>query len=82
MANLLTPWTVGGHALKNRIVMAPLTRKRATHPERVPTPLMAEMYASRADAGLLITEATDIMVRPPTKTTRLTPSLHCFPHTG
>jgi N-ethylmaleimide reductase len=61
MAQLLTPWRMGGHLLPNRIVLAPLTRKRATHPERIPTELMAEHYAARADAGLLIAEATDIM---------------------
>ena len=65
MAHLLAPWMVGGRVLQNRIVMAPLTRKRATHPERVPTALMAEMYAARADAGLVVAEATDIMVRKP-----------------
>jgi len=63
MARLLTPFKVGNLLLKNRVVLAPLTRNRATHPERVPTELMADMYAARADAGLLITEATDIMVR-------------------
>jgi N-ethylmaleimide reductase len=48
----------GNLHLPNRIVMAPLTRNRA--PDAVPTPLMAEYYAQRASAGLLITEATAI----------------------
>ena len=45
--------------MPNRIVMAPLTRMCAG-PGRVPTPLMAEYYAQRAAAGLIITEATAI----------------------
>ena len=45
--------------LPNRIVMAPLTRGRATR-DAVPTPLMAEYYAQRADAGLIVSEATGI----------------------
>jgi len=46
-------------SLPNRMLMAPLTRGRATR-EAVPTPLMAEYYAQRADAGLIISEATGI----------------------
>jgi len=49
---------VGDLALKNRIVMAPLTRNRA--PNALPTALMAQYYAQRASAGLLISEATAI----------------------
>jgi len=49
---------VGGIMLKNRIVLAPLTRNRS--PEAVPGPLAAEYYAQRAGGGLLITEATAI----------------------
>jgi 2,4-dienoyl-CoA reductase-like NADH-dependent reductase (Old Yellow Enzyme family) len=45
--------------LPNRIVMAPLTRGRATR-EAVPTALMGEYYAQRAGAGLIISEATGI----------------------
>ncbi|MEZ4315942.1 MAG: alkene reductase [Myxococcota bacterium] len=52
---LFTPTTLGPLTLPNRIVMAPMTRSRAT-PDHVPTPIMAEYYASRADAGLLVTE--------------------------
>ena len=43
--------------LKNRVVMAPLTRSRAGE-ERMPNALMAEYYAQRASVGLMITEAT------------------------
>ncbi|WP_136808707.1 alkene reductase [Desulfosediminicola flagellatus] len=49
--------TIGDLELKNRIAMAPLTRGRAGE-TRVPNELMAEYYAQRASAGLLISEAT------------------------
>ena len=58
MPSLFDPLKAGSLHLPNRIVMAPLTRNRA--PNAVPTPLMAEYYAQRASAGLLITEATAI----------------------
>ena len=45
--------------LPNRILMAPLTRSRATR-EAVPTAIMGDYYAQRADAGLIIGEATGI----------------------
>ena len=48
---LLTPYTVGDLKLKNRIVMAPLTRTRAENQGKVPNELMAEYYAQRAGAG-------------------------------
>jgi 2,4-dienoyl-CoA reductase-like NADH-dependent reductase (Old Yellow Enzyme family) len=60
MSRLFEPLQVGDVHLKNRIVMAPLTRCRAA-PGRVPTPLMAEYYAQRASAGLIISEATSVM---------------------
>ncbi len=56
---LFAPLKVGSLELPNRIVMAPLTRGRAGS-ERTPNDLMVEYYAQRADAGLIITEATDI----------------------
>ena len=59
-ASLFTPVTLGSIALKNRIVMAPLTRCRADA-DHVPTAIMAEYYAQRASAGLLIAEATMAM---------------------
>ena len=49
--------------LKNRIVMAPLTRSRARQPGNVPGPLNACYYAQRASAGLIITEATQISMQ-------------------
>lgn len=57
-ATLFDPVQVGKLTLANRIVMAPLTRNRA--PNAIATPLMAEYYAQRASAGLIITEATAI----------------------
>ncbi|KMQ89621.1 nadh:flavin oxidoreductase, partial [Lasius niger] len=47
---------IGAITCQNRIVMAPLTRARATS-TGVPTPMMTEYYAQRADAGLIISEA-------------------------
>lgn len=59
MAEFNTPLTLGDLQLKNRVVMAPLTRSRATI-DRVPTVTMAQYYAQRASAGLIISEATVI----------------------
>jgi N-ethylmaleimide reductase len=56
---LLSPFDLFGLPLKNRVVMSPLTRSRAGK-ERMPNSLMAEYYAQRASAGLIITEATVI----------------------
>lgn len=56
---LLSPFDLGGLTLKNRVVMAPLTRARAGK-ERMPNALMAEYYAQRASVGLIIAEATVI----------------------
>ena len=59
MPTLFDPITLGAIQAPNRILMAPLTRGRATR-EHVPTPIMAEYYAQRASAGLIISEATGI----------------------
>ena len=59
MPSLFDSVAVGAIAAPNRIFMAPLTRGRSTR-EHVPTPLMAEYYAQRASAGLIITEATGV----------------------
>ena len=58
MTTLFDPVQAGSLQLANRIAMAPLTRNRA--PDAIPTALMAQYYAQRASAGLLITEATAI----------------------
>ena len=57
--DLFDPVQLGPYRLANRIVMAPLTRARAQGAD-VPNPLAVEYYAQRADAGLLISEATQI----------------------
>lgn len=59
MSSLFDPIQLGMVSAPNRILMAPLTRGRSTR-EHVPTPIMAEYYAQRASAGLIITEATGI----------------------
>lgn len=56
---LFEPVRIGRHTLKNRVVLAPLTRNRAGA-GNVPGPLNAEYYVQRATGGLLITEATQI----------------------
>jgi N-ethylmaleimide reductase len=57
---LLEPFTLGDLVLPNRVVMAPLTRNRATHGTDSPNDLTALYYAQRASAGLIITEATQV----------------------
>jgi 2,4-dienoyl-CoA reductase-like NADH-dependent reductase (Old Yellow Enzyme family) len=56
---LLTPFDMRGLSLSNRVVLAPMTRSRAG-PTRTANALMAEYYAQRAGAGLIVTEATSI----------------------
>lgn len=58
MTTLFNPLKVGDLTLPNRIIMAPLTRARAVGNGRVPNDLMAEYYAQRAGAGLILSEAT------------------------
>ncbi|MGA3241810.1 MAG: alkene reductase [Bryobacteraceae bacterium] len=58
-ASLLTPLRLGSIELRNRIVMAPLTRMRAG-PGHIPTALNGEYYGQRASAGLIISEGTAI----------------------
>lgn len=53
---LFSEYKLGDLTLKNRIVMAPMTRGRATNPELMATELMATYYKQRASAGLIITE--------------------------
>ena len=57
---LFQPLKVGDTEIKNRIVMAPLTRNRATHGNDAPNDLNVEYYTQRASAGLIVTEATQI----------------------
>ena len=55
--DVFAPWALGPLQLKNRIVMAPLTRSRARE-GNVPSAMAADYYSQRAGAGLIITEAT------------------------
>ncbi len=57
---LFTPVAMGDLQLRNRIVMAPLTRMRAANAAHAPTALHAEYYAQRASAGLIIGECTEV----------------------
>ena len=56
---LLSPYNIGELTLKNRMVMAPMTRSRAVN-GNVPNPLAPVYYAQRAQAGLIISEATQV----------------------
>jgi len=53
---LLTPYTMAGLQLPNRVVMAPLTRSRATNADLAPSDLHVKYYGQRASAGLIVTE--------------------------
>lgn len=57
--NLFSELTIGKNTLKNRIIMAPMTRCRAVE-NNCANDLMASYYAQRASAGLIITEASQI----------------------
>lgn len=59
LPNLLSPVELWGLQLRNRMVMAPLTRSRAIDGD-VPSPLAVEYYRQRAGAGLIISEASQI----------------------
>lgn len=56
---LFQPLTIGTLASPNRIIMAPLTRARADE-DHVPTAMQGVYYAQRADAGLIVSEATAV----------------------
>jgi 2,4-dienoyl-CoA reductase-like NADH-dependent reductase (Old Yellow Enzyme family) len=60
MTTLFDPLRLGDLDLPNRIIMAPLTRVRATMAARVPNALMRDYYVQRASAGLIISEATSV----------------------
>jgi 2,4-dienoyl-CoA reductase-like NADH-dependent reductase (Old Yellow Enzyme family) len=59
MPSLLDPIRIGDLDLPNRVFMSPLTRLRGTE-DHVPTPVMAEYYAQRAGAGLIISEGVPV----------------------
>lgn len=57
---LFTPVALGDIQLANRVVMAPLTRNRATHDTHAPHDLHVTYYSQRAGAGLIVTEGSQI----------------------
>lgn len=63
LQKIFSPYDLNGIALKNRFLMAPMTRSRASQPGDVPNALMAEYYAQRVSAGIIITEATQISLQ-------------------
>jgi N-ethylmaleimide reductase len=71
--DLFTPLAIDSMTLRNRVVMAPLTRNRAGA-GNVPTDMNVEYYRQRASAGLIITEATQIS--PQGVGYPLTPGIH------
>jgi N-ethylmaleimide reductase len=71
---LFRPADLGDMTLPNRVIMAPLTRARASQPGDVPTPMNAEYYRQRAGTGLIISEATQIS--PQGKGYAFTPGIH------
>jgi N-ethylmaleimide reductase len=60
---LFSSYKVNKIELKNRFLMAPMTRSRATQPGDIPNKLMAEYYSQRASAGIIITEATQVSLQ-------------------
>jgi len=71
---LFQPHSLGALTLPNRIVMPPMTRSRAGQPDDVPNELMAEYYAQRASAGLIVSEGT--WISPLGKGYAWTPGIH------
>ncbi len=63
MATIFDELAIGDFALKNRFIMAPLTRMRSKQPGNIPWELNAEYYRQRASAGLIMSEATQISQR-------------------
>ena len=57
---LLTPLAMGPFHLRNRIVMAPMTRNRAENKGNVAVEIMATYYSQRASAGLIISEGSQV----------------------
>ncbi|WP_166924791.1 alkene reductase [Flavobacterium poyangense] len=61
--NLFSGYNLKGLNLKNRFLMAPMTRSRSDEQGDVPNDLMAEYYSQRTSAGLIISEATQISLQ-------------------
>ncbi len=60
---LLQPITLGAVQLKNRVIMAPLTRCRATNEHQAPDQKHIDYYTQRVGAGLIITEGSEVSER-------------------
>ncbi|MFH1498175.1 MAG: alkene reductase [Verrucomicrobiota bacterium] len=75
--HLLQPGRLGSLSIPNRVLFAPLTRKRA-NAANIPGQLMADYYAQRASAGLLIAEAT--MVAADAQAWEHQPGIHSAKH--
>ncbi|MFD1096703.1 alkene reductase [Salegentibacter chungangensis] len=60
---LLQPFTMGDLNLKNRVVMAPMTRNRADNKDNAPTDIHVKYYTQRASAGLIVTEGSQVSER-------------------
>ena len=63
LRKLFEPVKVGPHNLRHRVVMAPLTRSRASRPGNIPSQLNACYYAQRASSALIISEATQVSMQ-------------------
>lgn len=77
-AKLYSPTTIGAIEVANRIAFAPCTRCRSDNETHLATPIMAEYYAQRASAGLLIAECT--MVMPNTSAFHSEPGIYSDAH--
>ncbi|MBF4493028.1 alkene reductase [Flavobacterium sp. MR2016-29] len=60
---LFQQYNLSGNHLENRFLMAPMTRSRASQPGDIPNALMAEYYAQRSTAGIIITEAVQVSLQ-------------------
>ena len=60
MTTIFDSLKIGDLTLKNRFIMAPLTRMRSQQPGNIPHELNAKYYSQRATAGLIISEATQV----------------------
>ena len=62
-ASLFSPYICGPIHMKNRVVMAPMTRSRCDNEEHTVTPMVGTYYKQRASAGLMISEGTQVSPR-------------------
>jgi len=58
--HLFEPIRIGANTLPSRLALAPMTRCRTDQPGNIPNAMMAQYYAQRASAGLIVSEATQI----------------------